>query len=180
MRLSSNTTIRDILTAQLLSVMLDGPFALLYLVVLLAVAPSFALLVVALAVAQAGLVLASLPPLRDLGHRSLATKSDEQSCLVELMKGIAQLKASGAERRAYERWVELFRRQLAVALERGYFTAKVDVALGFVRSASPLLLLWYGASLVLSDALPLGTMLALGALAASFFTPFMALVQSCQ
>jgi ABC-type bacteriocin/lantibiotic exporter with double-glycine peptidase domain len=180
MRLSSNTMIRDILTTQLLSVMLDGPFALLYLAVLLVVAPPFALLVVGLAVIQAVLVLVSLPPLRDLGQRMLAAKSDEQSCLVELMKGIAHLKASGAERQAYDRWMELFRRQLGVFLERGYFTAKVDVALGVVRSASPLVLLWYGASLVLAGSLPLGTMLALGALAASFLTPFMALVQSTQ
>ena len=180
MRLSSNTMIRDILTAQLLSVMLDGPFALLYLAVLLAIAPTFALLVVGLSVVQAVVVLLSLAPLRHLGQRTLAAKSDEQSCLVELMKGIAQLKASGAEHRAYDRWIELFRRQLAVFLERGYFTAKVDVALGILRSASPLVLLWYGASLVVAGSLPLGTMLALGALAASFLTPFMALVQSTQ
>ena len=180
MRLSSNTMIRDILTTQLLSVMLDGPFALLYLVVLLVIAPTFALLVVGLSVVQAALVLASLPRLRDLGQRMLAAKSDEQSCLVELMKGIAHLKAAGAEARAYDRWIELFRRQLAVFMERGYFTAKVDIALGVLRSASPLALLWYGASLVLAGKLPLGTMLALSALAASFLTPFMALVQSSQ
>jgi ATP-binding cassette subfamily B protein len=180
MRLSSNTTIRDILTTQLLSVMLDGPFALLYLAILAAVSPSFALIAAALAALQATLVLASLRPLVDLGQRSLAAKSDEQSCLIELMKGIAQLKASGAEERAFERWTELFRRQLAVSLERSAFTARVEIALGLVRSASPLVLLWYGATLVLANQLPLGTMLALGALASAFLTPFMALVQSSQ
>lgn len=180
MRLSSNTMIREILTTQLLSVMLDGPFALLYLGVLLAVAPSFALLVVGLSLVQAALVLVSLRPLRDLGQRMLAAKSDEQSCLVELMKGIAHLKASGAEERAHDRWVELFRRQLGVFVARGYVTAKIEIALGIIRSASPMLLLWYGASLVLAGTLPLGTMLALGALAASFLTPIMALVQSTQ
>ena len=179
-RLSSNTTIREMLTTQLLSVMLDGPFALLYIAVLLAVAPSFALVVVALAALQAGLVLASLRPLVDLGQRSLVARSDEQSCLVELMKGIAHLKASGAEERALELWRELFRRQLSVSLERSTLTATIEAALGLVRSASPLVLLWYGATLVLAGELPLGMMLALGALAASFLTPFMALVQSTQ
>jgi ABC-type bacteriocin/lantibiotic exporter with double-glycine peptidase domain len=180
LRLSSNTMIREILTTQLLSLMLDGPLALLYLAVLAAVAPSFALLVAGLAVVQAALVLASLRPLRDLGHRTLAAKSDEQGCLVELMKGIAYVKASGAEQRAYDRWVELFRRQLGVYVERSYFAAKFEIALGLVRSASPLALLWYGAALVLDGALPLGTMLALTALAASFLTPFMSLVQNSQ
>jgi ABC-type bacteriocin/lantibiotic exporter with double-glycine peptidase domain len=180
LRLSSNSMIRESLTTQLVSVLLDGPFALVYIAVLLTIAPTFALIVVGLALFQAVLVLASLRPLVDVNQRSLGARTDEQSCLVELMKGVVHLKASGAEERAFERWIELFRRQLSVSLERSALMAKVDVALGLVRSASPLVLLWYGATLVLSRELPLGTMLALCALAASFLTPFMALVQSTQ
>lgn len=180
MRLSSNTMIREILTTQLLSVLLDGPFTIIYLGILFAIAPSFALLVAALAALQAWLVLASLRPLRDLSQRSLAAKSDEQSCLVELMKGIAHLKASGAEERAYARWAELFRRQLGLFVDRSYLSARIEVALGAVRSASPLVLLWYGAALVVAGTMPLGTMLALAALAAAFLTPFMGLVQNSQ
>ena len=180
MRLSSNAMIREILTTQLLAVLLDGPFALLYLAILLTVAPKFGLLVVALAVVQAAVVLTSLQPLRDLGQRNLAAKSDEQSCLVELLKGMSHVKASGAEDHAFERWSQLFRRQLGVFIERSTFLAKLEVALGLLRTATPLGLLWYGASLVLQGELPLGTMLALGALATSFLTPFLALVQSSQ
>ena len=92
--------------------------------------------------------VASLRSLRDLSQRTVVAKSDEQSCLVELMKGIAYIKASGAEQRAYDRWATLFRRQLGVFVERSYLTAKVEVALGVARAASPLVLLWYGAYLV--------------------------------
>ena len=180
MRLSSNTMIREALTTQLLALLLDGPFALLYLGVLAVIAPSFALLAVGLATLQAVLVLLSLRPLHDVGQRSLAAKSDEQSCLVELMKGIAHVKASGAEDFAFQRWAELFRRQLGVYVERSHLTAKVELAIGLVRAASPLALLWYGAWLVATGSLALGTMLALTALAASFLTPFMTLVQSSQ
>jgi ABC-type bacteriocin/lantibiotic exporter with double-glycine peptidase domain len=180
MRLSSNAMIREILTTQLLAVLLDGPFALLYLAILLTVAPKFALLVVVTATLHAALVLISLQPLRDLSQRNLATKSDEQSCLVELLKGMSHVKASGAEDHAFERWALLFRRQLGVFIERSTYLAKLEVALGLLRTATPLALLWYGASLVLQGALPLGTMLALGALATSFLTPFLALIQSSQ
>ena len=180
MRLSSNSMIREILTTQLLSFLLDGPFSLLYLAILLVVSPPFALLVAALAAVQATIAIVSLRPLRDLGQRAVIAKSDEQGCLVELMKGIAYVKASGAEQRAYERWRALFQRQLRVFVERSYVTATVDLALGFARSASPLVLLWYGAYLVSHGALPLGTMLALTGLAASFLTPVTSLVQNVQ
>lgn len=180
MRLSSNAMIREILTTQLLSFLLDGPFSVLYLAILIAVSPPFALLVAALAVVQAVIALVSLRPLRDIGQRTVAAKSDEQSCLVELMKGIAYVKASGSEQRAYDRWRTLFQRQLGVFVERSYLTATIELALGFTRAASPLLLLWFGAYLVAGGALPLGTMLALTGLAASFLTPVTSLVQTAQ
>jgi ABC-type bacteriocin/lantibiotic exporter with double-glycine peptidase domain len=179
-RLSSNTMIREILTTQLLSFLLDGPFGLLYVVIIAAISPAFAALVCALATVQAILAAISLGPLRDIGQRTVMAKTDEQSCLVELMKGIGYIKASGVEQRAYDRWAALFRRQLGVFVERSYLTAKVDVALGLARSASPLVLLWFGAYLVTADVLPLGTMLALTALAASFLTPVTSLVQNAQ
>jgi len=180
MRLSSNTMIREILTTQLVSFVLDGPFSLLYLAILAVVAPPFALLAAVLAVVQAVLAVISLGPLRDLSQRSVIAKSDEQSCLVELMKGIAYIKASGAEQRAYDRWASLFQRQLGVFVERSYATAKIELALGLARTASPLLLLWYGASLVTNGVVPLGTMLALVALATSFLTPVTSLMQNAQ
>jgi len=180
MRLSSNTMIREILTTQLLSFVLDGPLSVLFLIVMFVVAPPLAALAAALALVQAALAFASLRPLRDIAQRTVVAKTDEQSCLVELMKGIAYIKASGAEQRAYDRWAGLFRRQLGVSIERSYLTAKVDVALGLARTASPLLLLWYGAFLVAHGSLALGTMLALTALATSFLTPVTSLVQSTQ
>jgi len=180
MRLSSNTMIREILTTQLLSFVLDGPLSALFLLVLLVVSPPLALLAAALALGQAALAFASLRPLRDLAQRTVVARTDEQSCLVELMKGIAYIKASAAEQRAYDRWVELFRRQLGVSVERSYLTAKVEFALGLARTASPLILLWYGAYLVAHQSMLLGTMLALTALATSFLTPVTSLVQSTQ
>ena len=180
MRLSSNTMIREILTTQLLSFVLDGPLSVLFLLIMVVVSPPLAMLAATLALGQAALAFASLRPLRDLAQRTVVAKTDEQSCLVELMKGIAYIKASAGEQRAYDRWVELFRRQLGVSVERSYLTAKVEVALGFARTASPLVLLWYGAYLVTGGSMPLGTMLALTALATSFLTPVTSLVQSTQ
>jgi len=180
MRLSSNTMIREMLTTQLLSFVLDGPLSALFLLIMFVVSPQLAALAAALALGQAALAFASLRPLRDLAQRTVVAKTDEQSCLVELMKGIAYIKASAGEQRAYDRWAELFRRQLGVSVERGYLTAKVEFALGFARTASPLVLLWYGAYLVTGGSMPLGTMLALTTLAASFLTPVTSLVQSTQ
>jgi len=180
MRLGSNGQIREILTAQVLSALLDGTFVIGYLILLLSLAPVVGLLVLALGSIQAMIILGTRRRLRNLAQRDLASKADEQSYLIEAMKGIALLKASGAEDRAFDRWSALFVKQLNITIERSHFSTFIDTALSGLRSLSPLLLLWYGAIQVLNGHLQLGAMLAINSLAASFLGPMTTLVSTSQ
>jgi HlyB family type I secretion system ABC transporter len=180
MRLGSNGQIREVLTAQMLSALLDGTLVIGYLVLLMRLAPAIGFIVLGLGFIQAMIILASRGRLRNLAERELASKADEQSYLVEAMKGIALLKASGAEDKASDRWSSLFVKQLNVAIERSRFSALVDTGVSALRSLSPLLLLWYGAIQVLNGHLQLGTMLGINSLAASFLGPMTTLVSAGQ
>jgi len=64
-------------------------------------------------------LLASTPRLHRLLERELACAAESQNYLVEALSGIATLKASGAEDRAFEHWSNLFHRQMNVSLRRG-------------------------------------------------------------
>src|SRR5262245_7207874 len=141
MRLTSNNLLRETLTNQTLSVILDGLFMLLYLCLLLMVAPGFGLLALALASLQAEVLLAALHQVHYLTRRGLAASAEEQSCLIELIKGAAFVKASGAEDKAYDRWSNLFFKRLNISLERGRLSALIETALFMLRSLAPVLLL---------------------------------------
>jgi ABC-type bacteriocin/lantibiotic exporter with double-glycine peptidase domain len=180
MRLSSNGQIREVLTTQVLSALLDGTFVIGYLALLFLLAPAVGLIVLALGSAQATIIFAAKRRLRHLAQRDLSTKADEQSYLVEAMKGIALLKASGAEDRAFDRWSGLFLKQLNVTIERSHLSTLMDTAISGLRSLSPLLLLWYGGIQVLHGHLQLGAMLAINSLAASFLGPMTTLVSTAQ
>jgi ABC-type bacteriocin/lantibiotic exporter with double-glycine peptidase domain len=180
MRLSSNSMIREMLTAQTLSLLLDGTFVLVYLLILLQLAPVFALIVVGLGLLQITVLIVTRHRVRHLMQLDLSTKADEQSYLVEAMSGIAMLKAAGAEDRAFDRWSDLFNKQLNVSLERGYLSAVIDTGMGTIRTLSPLILLWYGSLHVLDGSLSLGSMLALNTLAAAFLSPITSLVANGQ
>ena len=180
MRLGSNSLIRELLTSQILSVILDGLFVLGYLAILLGLAPLFGLVVIGLGLVQVTLILLSRTRLRRVMQRDLSTKADEQSYLVEVMKGIAFLKFSGAEERAFDRWSTLFFEQMNAAIQRGRFSAMIETAMGALRTLSPLLLLWLGATSVLDGRMSLGTMLALNAVAASFLAPLTTLASNAQ
>jgi ABC-type bacteriocin/lantibiotic exporter with double-glycine peptidase domain len=92
MRLGSNATIREALTHQTLSAILDGALVLGYLAILLARAPLFGLLALALGFLQVVPLLGASRRLRDLTQRDLAARSASQSYLTEALSGMATLK----------------------------------------------------------------------------------------
>ncbi len=180
MRLTSNNLLRETLTNQTISVILDGLFMLLYLYLLLLVSPEFGLLALTVALLQAGVLLCARRRIQHLTQRDLAASAEEQSYLIESIKGMAYLKASGAEDRAYDRWSNLFFKRLNVSLERGRLSAVIETAVFTLRSIAPALFLWLGANYALNNRMSIGTMLALNALAAAFLTPVISLVANGQ
>jgi len=178
MRLTSNSRVRELLTDQSLSLVLDGSFAVVYLGVLLTVSLPFGLLVAAIAAVQVAIVLATARPMHELMQRDVLADSGHQSYLIEAIRGIATVKAAGAEERTLERWSGLFHEYLGAALRRNRYAAVVDTSLTGLRTLAPLALLWFGGVQVLDGILSLGTMLGLVALAGSFLSPLASLTAS--
>ncbi|MDX2029346.1 MAG: peptidase domain-containing ABC transporter [Blastocatellia bacterium] len=179
-RLTSNSLLREALTNQTLSLLLDGAFILVYLAILLPLAPAFAAVALAAGGLQLFVALATRGRSRQLAQRELSAGAEERSFLIELVKGIAHIKASGAERAACEQWAGLFRDHLDRATERGRHQAAVEAALGGLRSLAPVLLLWIGASEALAGRMSVGTMLGLQAMAIALLTPIASLIAGAQ
>lgn len=180
MRLSSNAQVRETLTSQTLSVVIDGSLIVVYLGFLLAGAPAFGGIVLAIAAVQIALLVGTRRAMHELTQRDLIAQAESQSYLVEALQGIATLKASGAEERALSHWSGLFATQLSRSVRRGFLGAVIETVLSVLRTLAPLALLWVGAHQVLDGDMSLGTMLALQALAASALTPLASLVANSQ
>jgi ABC-type bacteriocin/lantibiotic exporter with double-glycine peptidase domain len=180
MRLGSNATIRQALSASTTSAILDGTLILVFLVALLCVSTPLGVASLAIALIEVTILFSTARPLQRMVESDLAAQSESQSCLVESLMGIDTLKASGAERSTFARWSGLLERQLDRSAQRGRYSAKVDAVTTAVRTFSPLFLLWLGAKLVLNGSLSLGTMLGINALAAAFLQPIGSLVLSGQ
>lgn len=179
MRVNSNTEIRDILTAGLLSALLDGALVVSYWFLMAYISLKMALLVLALGLAQVLVFFLSRHRYRDLMSEELEARSLSQGYLVQVMAGIETLKLAGAERRAVEHWSNLFVDELNVSLRRGRVSAVVSAALEVLGAGAPLSVLAFGALQVISGELSIGAMLSLNALAVGFLSPLGALVSSC-
>jgi len=176
MRVNSNSTIREMLTSNLLSGLLDGAVASLYLIVLLSINPGIGALVMFLGILQAGVFLLSYRRHQELMSQNLSMQSRAQSYLVQMLAGIETLKASGTEDRAVEWWSNLFVDELNVTLIRGRLSAIIDSCLNALRLGSPLLVMWFGSLQVLDSNLGVGTMLAMNAVASGFLGPISTVV----
>jgi ABC-type bacteriocin/lantibiotic exporter with double-glycine peptidase domain len=176
LRLSSNATVREILTTGAMSTVLDGFLVSGYLVLIAVQSPLMAGVVALLGALQVAALLATRRANQRLASENLQAQAQAHGYLVQVLAGIETLKALGAEQRAVERWTSLFVDEIHTSIARGRLSAIVDSVLGALRVASPLAVLGIGASAVLNGTLTLGEMLAIAALAAGLLTPLSSLV----
>lgn len=179
-RADSNAAIRNLLTSQIISTLLDGSSVIIYLIILIIQSKLLAGVTVVIGVAQVLLLLTTAPLLRRMTMRDLAAQGKTQGYLNEVLAGIATVKAAGAEQRALSHWTNLFFDEMNISVCRDYLQAIVGIAYEILQFLSPLLLLWVGAMQVIDGTMSVGTMLALNTLATSFLVPLSSLASSGQ
>ncbi|MBE3561785.1 MAG: peptidase domain-containing ABC transporter [Ktedonobacteraceae bacterium] len=179
-RFASQTIVRDLLSNQLISVILDGSFVLVYLIILFTQAPLFGLVVLLIGFVQALLLLTTNGWMIRLSRSELDAMGKEQGYVNEVLEGIETLKATGTETRALARWSNLFAAHLNASTQQNYATSLLESGRTALQTVAPLVLLWIGSLAVMHGSMQLGTMLALNVLAAEFLTPLSSLVGSGQ
>lgn len=177
-RLSSGAAVAELLAGQTLSIVLDGALVVVYLAILLLRDPAFGATAMVLGLLQVALLLASARRMLELTRRQILADADVQGSLVELLNGIATVKASGAEGRGLDRCATLVSRRSHLALERGQLNAATEAALMALRVGAPLTFLWLAAGRVLDGSASLGAMLGLVALATACLMPLASLVST--
>lgn len=172
--------IRQFLTGTALTVILDSIFAVVYLVLMFYY--NIPLTFVALAVLPlfAALTLVATPILRNWLNETFNRSADSQSFLVETVTGIHSVKAHAAESVARDRWEGLFARFVRTGFKAST-TSNISSNIGdFLTNFSSLLILWFGAKLVIDRNLTVGQLVAFQMLSGRVTGPLLRLVQLWQ
>ncbi len=180
MRLNSNLYVREVLSTQVLSTVLDGLLVVIYLGLLLVMSPTMAALATGLGLLQVLMTLISVRVIQARVQREIMAQSRGQSYLAEALHGMSTIKACGLEERTFEHWQRLFADQLRVTLSRERAQCVSGALAGALSMANPLVLLLAGAAMVSHANLSLGTMLGLISLGGAFLAPLTALVRSTE
>jgi ABC-type bacteriocin/lantibiotic exporter with double-glycine peptidase domain len=179
-RVLASSLIREVLTGQVLLSLLDGPLAAGYLVAVFLQSPLIGAWLVAFALAQVGVLMFTRRRISDLSHRETDAHSTAQNQLIEFVRGIESVKASGAESRVRRRWEAALEVQAGHARRGGLARAGQETLLGALRFAAPLALVWVGVQQVAAGQMTLGAMLGVQALAAAALAPLGSLAGTVQ
>jgi ATP-binding cassette subfamily B protein len=179
-RVASNTTVRNLISNQLVSTILDGSMATLYLFILFSQSFVFGAIALIIGLLQVLLLIGTRSPVRRLARRELDAIGESQGYITEMLTGIETLKATGAEQRAFQRWSNFFVKQLNTSVALNYMTSTISTVTSILNVAAPLIALWIGTIETLNGTMQTGTMLALGVLIGEFLTPLTSLASSGQ
>ncbi len=179
-RVQELENIRQFLTGTALTVFLDSTFSVIYLVIMFTYSVTLTWVALAVIPLFAGMTLFTTPLLRRWLNETFNYGADSQSFLVETVTGIQAVKAHAAERTTRQRWEGLFARYVRTGFKAST-VSNIGGHLGeFLTHLSYLLILWFGARLVMDQTLTIGGLVAFQMLSARVADPLVRLVQLWQ
>jgi len=179
-RVQELENIRQFLTGTAMTVVLDAIFAVVYLTIMFYYSPTLTWVSLAVLPLFALLTLVSTPILRNWLNETFNRSADSQSFLVETVTGIHSVKAHTAEQVSRDRWEGLFARFVRTGFRASTTSNISNNIANFLTQLSSLLILWFGAKLVIEQKLTIGQLVAFQMLSGRMTGPLLRLIQLWQ
>jgi ATP-binding cassette subfamily B protein len=179
-RVQELENIRQFLTGTAMTVVLDSFFAVVYLTIMFYYSAVLTWVSLSVLPLFAALTLIATPILRGWLNETFNRSADSQSFLVETITGIHSVKAHTAERASRDRWEGLFARFIRTGFRASTTSNISNNIADFLTHLSSLLILWFGAKLVIEQKLTIGQLVAFQMLSGRMTGPLLRLIQLWQ
>ncbi len=175
-RFQENQTVRDFMTESTISTLLNVLMVFIYFIVLFMYSATLTGVLIAMIVPIAALTLLVTGRIKAYARATFEASTDAEAVLMETISGAETVKAMSIERPMRMRWEKRY----VKALDVQYRSARFDLLIAFVgqmlNSATTVVVLWLGASMVLSNELTIGQLMAFNMLMGSVMSPLMGLI----
>ena len=159
-RIGELEKIRNFLTGQALTTLLDAAFSVIYIVVMLVYSWLLTLIALIVLPIQVGLTLIGAPLFRRQYRQAAEANAKTQSHLVEVLTGIQTVKSQNVEMVSRFSWQELYAGYINRSFEKTISGTVLSQTSQVLQKLSQLMVLWVGATLVLKGELTLGQLIA--------------------
>ena len=179
-RIAELEKIRSFLTGTALTVLLDAVFSVVYIAVMLLY--SVPLTFAALGVLPLFVVLTMgvAPIIRRQLRQQAEANARVQSHLVETLSGMETVKGQGMELPSEWRWEQLYGGQIEAGFRNTITSTAAGSANQFLGQVSGLVVIWFGAMLVLEGKMTLGQLIAFRILSGYVTSPLLRLASLWQ
>ena len=159
-RIAELEKIRNFLTGQALTTLLDTAFSVIYIAVMLIYSWLLTLIALCVLPIQIGLTVLGAPLFRRQYRDAAQENARTQSHLIEVLTGIQTVKAQNVEMISRWKWQDLYGKYISRTFEKTITGTALSETSQVLQKLSQLLVLWVGASLVLSGDMTLGQLIA--------------------
>jgi len=159
-RIAELEKIRNFLTGQALTTLLDAAFSVIYVLVMLLYSWLLTLIALCVLPIQVGLTVVGAPLFRRQYRDAAQDNARTQSHLVEVLTGIQTVKAQNVEMISRWKWQSLYNNYIARTFEKTVTGTVLSETSQVLQKLSQLLVLWVGATLVLKGEMSLGQLIA--------------------
>ena len=175
-RVQENQKVQLFITRQAILACLDALMAVVYMGLMFYYNWHLALLVLGLIPPIILLTLVATPWLRRVSREIFNAAATENSLLVEMLTGVATVKAAAAEREIRWRWEDRFTNALNARFQGQKLANGLQATGGLIHALGSTALLWYGATLVIQNQLSIGQFVAFNMTIGHVITPILSVV----
>ncbi|MDO9518678.1 MAG: peptidase domain-containing ABC transporter [Pseudohongiella sp.] len=169
-RFGSIREIRRIISEDMITVVLDGLFAVITLLVMFYFSPLLASVVLLFVVLVSLLKLLAIPSIQTLQEQLIVAEAKTSSALMENMRAIQVIKFYCRELPRVLMWRNAYAEQINTQVHLARFTIKLDLVFGTLLAIENVLVVYLAATQVLAGVLTLGFLTAFVALKGNFST----------
>ena len=159
-RVSELEKIRNFLTGQALTTLIDAAFSIIYILVMMIYSSILTLIALIVLPIQIGLTLLGAPIFRRQYRQSAEANAKTQSHLVEILGGIQTVKSQNIEMVSRWKWQDLYGQFISKTFSQTISITALSQASNVLQKISQLLVLWIGTTMVLDGKLTLGQLIA--------------------
>jgi ATP-binding cassette, subfamily B, bacterial HlyB/CyaB len=172
--------IRQFLTSSALTLVIDLFFTFVFLAVMFYYAPVLTFVVLGAFPFYIAISVGATPAFRRRLDEKFRRGSENQAFLVESVTGVETLKAMAVEPQMQRRWEEQLAGYVAASFRVISLNNTASQAVQFVNKVTIVLILYFGAKLVIEGSLSVGELVAFNMLASRVSSPVLRLAQIWQ
>ena len=177
-RFESFTPIQGFISGSTVAVVIDGLLAVTTLAMMFIYSGTLTVIAILSALLYTGFRLCQYHPLRARSLESVAARAALDSHFIESVRALRSIKLAGREQERQSRWKQRFAESVGAQSRIGRLTLGYEAAASLLLGLEQVLVVYFGAQLVMSGGLSIGMLYAFMAYRRSFSGAVMSVIDS--